>query len=125
LLNNAADAMSMIDDRPRELIVSTSRDEDDSVRLSVQDSGSGFDLEAAERLFDAFYTTKGDGMGIGLSVSRSIVENHHGRIWAVLNEGPGATFSFAIPGNPVGAIGVRDPEGKRTLARNDVTRDVG
>ena len=57
----------------------------------------GVDRQSMDRLFDAFYTTKGGGMGIGLSVSRSIIESHHGRIWAVKNEGPGATFAFAIP----------------------------
>jgi len=63
----------------------------------VQDAGIGFDPQAADRLFDAFYTTKGDGMGIGLSVSRSIIERHHGRLWATRNDGPGAAFSFSIP----------------------------
>ncbi len=68
------------------------------MRLSVQDAGVGFEAEGAERLFEAFYTTKSDdSMGIGLSVSRSIVESHHGRLWAQANDGPGATFSFSIP----------------------------
>jgi signal transduction histidine kinase len=67
------------------------------VRLSVQDAGVGFEPEDLERLFDAFYTTKSDGMGIGLSVSRSIIESHRGRLWAEANEGPGATVSFALP----------------------------
>jgi signal transduction histidine kinase len=55
-----------------------------------------------DKVFEAFYTTKNDGMGIGLSVSRSIIESHHGRIWATLNDGPGATFSFSIPREPAG-----------------------
>ena len=97
LLRNASDAMSGVDDRPRELVIRTARDEDDRVRLAVRDSGVGFDPQAADRLFDAFYTTKNDGMGIGLSVSRSIIESHHGRLWAEPNDGPGATFSFSIP----------------------------
>jgi PAS domain S-box-containing protein len=97
LLLNAADAMSGIDDRPRSLVIRTERDEGDRVRLSVRDSGVGFDPQNAKRLFDAFYTTKSGGMGIGLFVSRSIIESHHGRLWAVLNDGPGATFSFSIP----------------------------
>jgi signal transduction histidine kinase len=63
----------------------------------VQDAGVGFDPQTADRLFDAFYTTKDDGMGIGLSVSRSIIESHQGRLWATPNDGPGATFSFSIP----------------------------
>ena len=100
LLRNALDAMISVDDRPRELLIRTERDEADQVRLSIKDVGVGLDPQGLERLFDAFYTTKNGGMGIGLSVSRSIVENHHGRLWASLNEGPGATFSFSIPGSP-------------------------
>ena len=97
LLLNAFEAMSGIDDRARRLLVKTERDDEDLVRLSVRDTGVGFEQEAADRLFDAFYTTKGGGMGIGLSVSRSIVESHRGRLWAASNDGPGATFSFSIP----------------------------
>jgi len=97
LLMNALEAMRGVDDRPRQLVIRTGRDEGDRVRLSVQDVGVGFDPQSVDRLFDAFYTTKSDGMGIGLSVSRSIIESHRGRIWAELNDGPGATFSFSIP----------------------------
>ena len=97
LIRNASDAMSTVDDRPRQLLVRTEPEEGGRVRLSVQDAGSGFDPQAADRLFDTFYTTKNEGMGIGLSVSRSIIESHHGRLWATRNEGPGATFSFSIP----------------------------
>jgi len=97
LLRNASDAMGAIDDRPRQLIIRTVLDEDDRVRLTVQDAGVGFDVQAVDRIFEAFYTTKNDGMGIGLSVSRSIIESHHGRLWAEPNDGPGATFSFSIP----------------------------
>ena len=97
LLRNALDAMRTVDDRPKELLIKTEREEGDWVRLSVRDAGVGFDLQAADKLFDPFYSTKNDGMGVGLSVSRSIIENHQGRLWAVLNEGPGATFSFSVP----------------------------
>jgi PAS domain S-box-containing protein len=97
LLRNASDAMTNVDDRPRQLAIRTERDEDDRVRLSVQDSGIGLDPQHLDKPFEAFYTTKRDGMGIGLSVSRSIVENHHGRLWAAPNAGPGATFSFSLP----------------------------
>ncbi|MET0622232.1 MAG: PAS domain-containing protein [Pyrinomonadaceae bacterium] len=97
LLLNALDAMRVVEDSPTPLVIRTARDADDRVRLSVQDAGVGFDPQAADRLFEAFYTTKNDGMGIGLSVSRSIIESHHGRLWATLNDGPGATFSFSIP----------------------------
>ena len=97
LLRNASDAMSTVEDRPRELVIRTERDEDNRVRLSVQDAGVGFAAQAADRLFDAFYTTKRDGMGMGLSVSRSVIEAHRGRLWASANDGPGATFSFVLP----------------------------
>ena len=97
LVLNASEAMSPVDDRPRQLVIRTARDDADRVRLTVQDAGVGLDMSNLERLFDAFYTTKSDGMGIGLSVSRSIVESHRGRLWAEPNDGPGATFSFSIP----------------------------
>jgi signal transduction histidine kinase len=98
LLRNASDAMVGVDDRPRHLLVRTERDEGDRVRLTVRDAGVGLDRQSMNKLFDPFYTTKTDGMGIGLSVSRSIIERHHGRLWAEPNDGgPGATFSFWIP----------------------------
>jgi PAS domain S-box-containing protein len=97
LLRNAADAMSTIDDRPRELLVRTERDEGNQVRLSVKDSGIGFAPQDADKMFTAFHTTKTDGMGIGLSISRSIIEAHQGHLWAARNDGPGSTFSFSIP----------------------------
>jgi signal transduction histidine kinase len=97
LLRNASDAMGSVDDRRRQIILRTASDEDHHVRLTVKDTGVGFGSQEAERLFDAFYTTKSDGMGIGLSVSRSIIENHNGRLWAKANNGAGATFCFSIP----------------------------
>ncbi len=97
LLLNASEAMSGVDDRPRQLVIRTAVDERDRVQLSVRDAGTGIAAESADRLFDPFYTTKSGGMGIGLSVSRSIIESHEGSIWAVPNEGPGATFSFSLP----------------------------
>jgi C4-dicarboxylate-specific signal transduction histidine kinase len=97
LVRNAQDSMIDIDDRPRDLLIKTEREPDERVRLSVIDVGTGFGAEVAEKLFDAFYTTKADGMGIGLSVSRSIIEAHYGKLWASANEGPGSTFSFSIP----------------------------
>jgi PAS domain S-box-containing protein len=97
LLRNASDAMSGVDDRPRELLIRTECDGGDQVRLSVKDAGVGFTPQAADKLFEAFFTTKSDGMGIGLSISRSIIEAHRGRLWATANDGPGATFAFSIP----------------------------
>lgn len=70
--------------------------------MSVRDAGVGVDPHNVDKLLDAFYTTKTDGMGIGLSISRSIIERHHGRLWAEANDGPGATFAFSIPGGPAG-----------------------
>jgi C4-dicarboxylate-specific signal transduction histidine kinase len=102
LLRNASDAMSTIDDRPRDLLIRTEPEDNDRVRLSVSDVGMGFEPQAADKLFEAFYTTKNEGMGIGLSVSRSIIEHHHGRLWATPNNGPGVTFSFSIPCRPEG-----------------------
>ena len=96
LLRNASDAMSMVNDCPKRLLIWTEAD-GDLVRVSVQDSGVGFDPQTAHRLFESFFTTKQEGMGIGLSVSRSIVEAHHGRLWATRNDGAGATFAFSIP----------------------------
>ncbi len=96
LIMNGIEAMSAIGDRPRELIISTQSGEIDQVHVTVQDSGIGLDPKSMERIFDAFYTTKSEGMGMGLAISRSIVENHDGRLWAVPNDGPGATFQFTL-----------------------------
>ena len=97
LLRNGSDAMSGVDDRPRELLFRTEVEAGGSVGFSVRDAGIGFPAENAERVFQSFYTTKDDGMGIGLYVSRSIIENHRGRLWATPNDGPGVTLSFSIP----------------------------
>jgi signal transduction histidine kinase len=118
LLRNAADAMSGVDDRPRQLLIRTEREEEDRVHVTVQDTGVGFDPRGVERLFEAFYTTKSTGMGIGLSVSRSIIESHQGRLWATPNEGPGATFSFSIPCGP-GVTGAHSLGAMRTPAVAD------
>jgi PAS domain S-box-containing protein len=96
LLRNASDAMSGIEDRPRQMVLRTEL-EDEHVRVSVQDSGAGIAPEVAGQMFKAFYTTKPDGMGVGLSISRSIVEANRGKLWATANDGPGATFAFSIP----------------------------
>jgi signal transduction histidine kinase len=97
LLRNASDAMVDVDDRPRQLLIRTEREDDDRVRVSVRDAGVGVAPQNMTKLLDAFYTTKTDGMGVGLSISRSIIERHHGRLWAEGNDGPGTTFSFSIP----------------------------
>lgn len=97
LIMNGIEAMSTIEDGPRELVIMTQREEGDKVRVSVRDCGMGLDVQAMDRLFDAFYTTKPEGMGMGLPISRSIVEAHEGQLWAARNEGAGATFHFTLP----------------------------
>jgi PAS domain S-box-containing protein len=116
LLLNAAEAMSGVDDRPRELLIRTEAEQSDRVRLTVQDAGVGFEPRDMSRLFEAFYTTKSSGMGIGLSVSRSIIESHNGQLWAVPNDGPGATFSFSIPCEPESPTGSHNLGAIRTQA---------
>jgi FixJ family two-component response regulator/signal transduction histidine kinase len=108
LLRNASDAMSDVDDRPRQMVIRTERDEGDRVRLAVQDAGVGLEPDGVDKLFEPFYTTKRGGMGIGLSVSRSIIESHRGRLWAEPNDGPGATFAFSIPSDPESVTRHRD-----------------
>jgi len=102
--------MRTVDDRPRELTISTARDGDDHVRLCLRDAGDGVTAEELTHFFDAFYTTKPEGMGIGLSISRSIVEAHGGRIWAEANDGPGLTIGFSIPITSSIAVGAEDDE---------------
>ena len=98
LLRNASEAMATVDDRPRRLLLRTGHEDEQHVRLSVSDAGVGLDPATVDKLFDAFFTTKSGGMGIGLFVSRSIIERHQGRLWAESNvDGPGTTFSFSIP----------------------------
>jgi signal transduction histidine kinase/CheY-like chemotaxis protein len=96
LILNGIEAMSEVRDRERELVIVTECDGNDEVRVAVQDTGVGIDAKNVERIFDPFHTTKPGGLGMGLSISRSIVERHGGRLWAVSNDGPGATFRFTL-----------------------------
>ena len=107
LVRNALDAMADLGDDPLDLLVRVERDGDADARFIVKDAGVGFAPQDAERLFDAFYTTKEEGTGIGLSLSRSIIESHGGHLWAEPNDGPGATFSFVIPRLTESATGDR------------------
>ena len=97
LLTNATDALMRVNDRPREVLVKSFLQPPNFVCVEVKDTGVSFDPHDVDKLFASFYTTKPSGMGVGLALSRSIVESHHGRLWASANDGPGATFSFAIP----------------------------
>lgn len=103
LVRNAIDAMREIEDRPRQLLIKTATEGDNSIRFTAEDSGMGFTPDIADRLFESFYSTKKDGMGIGLAISRSIIEAHHGRIWATPNHGLGSTFAFSLPCGSAGA----------------------
>ena len=96
LILNAIEAMSAVDNRPRELTIVSAQGTDGAL-VEVRDSGIGLDQDRAERVFDAFYTTKAEGLGIGLSISRSIVEAHGGRLWAAPNQPHGAVFGFSLP----------------------------
>jgi C4-dicarboxylate-specific signal transduction histidine kinase len=96
LLLNAAEAMAAIEDREKMIRVQTQLEFGDKVKLLVRDSGVGLDPRDIEKLFEAFHTTKEHGLGIGLAISRSIIESHKGQLWATANDGPGATFCFSI-----------------------------
>ena len=98
LVMNGIEAMDTVTDRPREMVIRSCEHESDQLLVAVQDSGIGLDRQNLEKIFNTFYTTKPRGMGMGLKISRSIVENHGGRLWAVPNDdGPGATFQFTLP----------------------------
>src|SRR5271155_353350 len=99
LVMNGIDAMEPITDRPRELLIGSRQDKADQILVTVEDCGVGISAENADRLFNAFFTTKSDGMGMGLRISRSIIEAHGGRLSAANNNGPGATFQFTLPLN--------------------------
>jgi signal transduction histidine kinase len=96
LVINGIEAMQPVTDRPRELMIQT-RGEARQILVTVSDHGVGVAAENADRLFDAFYTTKSSGMGMGLSICRSIVDSHGGRLSVVGDAGPGATFQFTLP----------------------------
>jgi signal transduction histidine kinase len=96
LVMNGIEAMIAVTDRPRKMLIRSCQHESDKVLVAVQDFGIGIDSQNLDKIFDTFYTTKPQGMGMGLAISRSIVENHGGRLWVVPNDGPGATFQFTL-----------------------------
>ena len=98
LILNAVEAMSTVEAGPRELLISTEQTQTGGVLVSVRDSGPGIDPTHLDRVFEAFYTTKSSGMGMGLSICRSIIDAHGGRLWADTNESRGAVFRFTLPG---------------------------
>ena len=95
LLLNGIEAMDPVTDHPKRLFICSKRERDDTVLVEIRDSGVG--LKDPDTVFDAFFTTKENGMGMGLAICRSIVQAHNGRIWAASAEGRGATFSFTLP----------------------------
>jgi PAS domain S-box-containing protein len=99
LIVNALEAMGAVNDGPKELVISTGKVESGGVLVAVQDSGPGLEAAMLERVFESFYTTKQTGLGLGLSICRSIIEAHGGRLWASANQRRGATFQFTLPGD--------------------------
>jgi signal transduction histidine kinase len=97
LIVNAVEAMTPPTDGPRDLLISTEKAEPDGVLVVLRDTGPGLSPASMEHVFDAFYTTKPGGMGMGLSISRSIIEAHGGRLWAAANVPRGAVFEFTVP----------------------------
>jgi PAS domain S-box-containing protein len=97
LVMNAIEAMSSVSERPRELVITTQNIDPDCVQATVEDSGIGIASNTVDKIFDSFYTTKSGGMGMGLSISRSILQSHGGRLWAVGKDGPGTVFQFTVP----------------------------
>jgi PAS domain S-box-containing protein len=100
LIVNAVQAMGTVAEGPRELFITTARAEPDGVLVAVKDSGPGLAPASLERLFDPFYTTKPEGLGMGLSICRSIIEAHGGRLWVTANLPQGAIFHFTMPSHP-------------------------
>src|SRR5713226_4236974 len=99
LVMNGAEAMQSVTDRPRELVIRSCQDVTQQVLVGVTDCGVGISAENADRLFNPFFTTKSGGMGMGLSICRSIMEAHGGRLWATANQPHGAVFQFTLPVN--------------------------
>jgi len=104
LVMNGVEAMASVADRPRELLIYSHQDGSDKILVAVRDSGTELHSENLDRFFEPFFSTKPKGMGMGLAISRSIIESHGGRLWAVPNDGPGVTFTFALPVESASAI---------------------
>jgi signal transduction histidine kinase len=100
LILNSSEAMSRSGWQPRKLLIRSEQTRSDEIMVTVQDTGIGLDPKNQERVFDAFFTTKEGGLGLGLTISRTIVESHGGKLWSTPNEGQGATFQFTLPTRP-------------------------
>jgi signal transduction histidine kinase len=105
LMMNAIEATRGIDEGSRELTVASHNYQSGEIVISVRDSGVGIDPNKLDQIFNPFFTTKPSGMGMGLAISRSMIETHGGRLWAARNEGPGATFQFSLPASAAGRCG--------------------
>lgn len=97
LILNARDAMNEVRNDPRELLITTLKNKTGEVVVAVRDSGKGLDPKEVQKIFDPFFTTKAEGMGLGLSISRTIIEDHHGTLWAIPNNDRGTTVQFTLP----------------------------
>ena len=97
LVINGIEAMTSVGDRARELVITTRNIDPDQVQVTVEDSGMGIDPNAIDKIFEPFYTTKSTGMGMGLSITRSILQRHGGGLWVTAKRGPGAIFHFTVP----------------------------
>jgi signal transduction histidine kinase len=98
LITNAIDAMESVADRT--LLIKSEREDSGQARITVEDSGTGIEPQHIEKIFGSFFTTKSEGMGMGLSICRSIIESHGGRLWASAGRSPGAVFQFTLPVSP-------------------------
>ncbi|MEZ2131939.1 MULTISPECIES: PAS domain S-box protein [unclassified Sinorhizobium] len=114
LVMNGIDAMKNVTDRPRELLIRSETDASGAVQVAVQDSGVGLEPQNAERVFEAFYTTKAEGLGMGLAICRLIIETHGGRLWASANESRGAVFQFTLPPERDGSA-PGEPAGQKAI----------
>ena len=104
LILNAVEAMVSVETSARKLLIRTKQNETNVIVVGVSDSGPGIDRENLERVFEAFYTTKSSGVGMGLSICRSIIDAHGGRLWVEANEPRGAVFQFTLPGAQASAM---------------------
>ena len=124
LIINAVEAMSGIAEAPRELLITTGLAEPSGVLVSVRDTGPGLAPATVERLFEPFYTTKPTGLGMGLSICRSIIEAHGGRLWVEANEPRGAIFQFLTPGSHSWRSRVRVPICQCRLSQSKLPADM-